>query len=261
VTAPQGGIPFGLYAEVYDLLYADKDYAAESAFVAGLIGKSLARADGARVVDLACGTGRHAFELTRLGFRVTGSDASEAMITTARSSAARDGLPVRFFCEPFQTCQRIGGTYDAALAMFASLGYLVSNEELAATFAGVRELLEPGGLFIFDVWNGFAVLRDYSPVRMKRAAGPNTSVIRISRTKLDEIRQVATVKFDFIIVPRGGEMVEFSETHLVRFFFPQELHQALTVQGFEVLLQCPFLDATRALEPTDWNATFVARKR
>ena len=255
-------VPFGVYAEVYDLLYQDKDYGAESEFVASLIRRCTSTATGGtRIIDLACGTGRHAIELTKLGFRVAGSDISEQMVSIARTSIAKAGVDIPLFVEPFQSCARIKGEFEVALAMFSSLGYLRSREDLIAALSGVRSLLAPRGLFIFDVWNGLATLKDYSPVRVKRVSGASASVLRVSRTTLDEVRQVATVKFEFVIMPRNGAPVEFTEEHLVRFFFPRELNDILESSGFEVLLQCPFMDASRTVEPHDWNMTFVARKR
>jgi len=255
-------LPFALYAEVYDLLYQDKDYGAESEFVAGLIRRfSSAAGTSARIVDLACGTGRHAIELAKMGYGVTGSDISENMVAIARAATDRDRVDVKLFSQPLQTCASIGGEFDVALAMFSSLGYLQSRQELDAALSGVRSLLAPDGLFIFDVWNGLATLRDYSPVRVKRVSGAQTSVLRVSRTVLDEIEQIATVNFDFLVMRRGEGPVEFSEQHLVRFFLPRELTDLLESGGFEVLLRCPFMQPDRDLGPLDWNMTFVARRR
>ena len=69
---------FGEYAKYYDLLYADKDYAAETAFVREIIRRL---APGARtLLELGCGSARHALELVRSDFTVTGVDLSAQMI-------------------------------------------------------------------------------------------------------------------------------------------------------------------------------------
>jgi predicted TPR repeat methyltransferase len=253
-------VPFGLYAEVYDLLYQDKNYPAESEFIASLIRRFAAAPNATRIIDLACGTGRHAIELARMGFRIAGSDISEQMVTVARAAIDAERLDIPLFVESFQSCARIKGEFDIVLAMFSSLGYLQSREDLEVALSGVRSLLAPRGLFIFDVWNGLATLKDYLPIRVKRASGAATSVLRVSRTALDAVRQIATVDFEFVVMPRDRPSVEFAEKHLVRFYFPRELNDILESSGFEVLLQCPFMNSSRALEPGDWNMTFVARK-
>ena len=62
-------IPFGEYSAIYDLIYRDKDYAGEANFVAALIKQHAPRREmQLRVLDLACGTGRHAMELAGMGY-------------------------------------------------------------------------------------------------------------------------------------------------------------------------------------------------
>src|SRR5262245_46108178 len=81
---------FGEYAKYYDLLYADKDYAAETAFVREIIRRL---APGARtLLELGCGSARHALELVRNRFTVTGADLSAQMI--ARADAQVTQLPL-----------------------------------------------------------------------------------------------------------------------------------------------------------------------
>lgn len=255
-----GPLPFGEYAAVYDLIYQDKDYAAEADFIVGLISRFAGgEAAPTAVIDLACGTGRHALELARRGFTVAGSDISGDMVEMAKRSAAQHRLPVQFYHHSFQTAGVIDRKFDVALAMFASLGYLTTWEEFAAACSGVRRLLASRGLFIFDVWNGDAVVRDFSPQRTKRASGAGLSVERTSRTTLDQARQVADVHFDFAVTRQNGSVSRFSERHLVRFFFPSELSERLSALGFTVLLRCPFMAPESELTGKDWNMTFVAR--
>src|SRR5438477_9986941 len=73
----------GRYAELYDFFYADKPYADEAAFVHDCIRKfsSTAVHD---VLELACGTGRHALELEKFGYNVTATDRSPDMLQVAR---------------------------------------------------------------------------------------------------------------------------------------------------------------------------------
>jgi ubiquinone/menaquinone biosynthesis C-methylase UbiE len=72
---------FNLYAAYYDLLYPDKDYSAETEYVADLITEA---APAQTVLDLGCGTGAHAFHFARRGFTVHGVDLSAEMIERAQ---------------------------------------------------------------------------------------------------------------------------------------------------------------------------------
>lgn len=252
---------FREYAQYYDLLYRDKDYRAEADFVARLLRK--VQADAAHppvdILDLACGTGRHSQELAGMGYRMEGSDLSAEMVAVAREAAENLCLPIVYHTESFQTCGRIGRQFDAVIAMFAAIDYLTDYRDLAASLRSIRGLIREGGVFVFDFWNGNAVVADYSPQRTKRAESGALRIVRESNTTLDKLAQVATVRFDFHLSNADKVVGEFSETHKVRYFYPQEMADFLAANGFELIHRCPFLHEDSAPTADDWNLTYVAR--
>ena len=251
---------FREYAQYYDLLYQDKDYIGEVRFVTRLLSRYLDKpAEQTEIIDLACGTGRHAQELRRMGYSVEGADLSADMIAIASQSANALSLPIRFYNESFQTCDRIGRKYDAVIAMFSAFDYLTDYMDLVCTLDNIRGLLREGGILIFDFWNGNAVINSHSPVRIKRAESGEDAIIRISNTSLDTIAQMATIKFDFILLRAGNVIREFSEAHEVRYFFPQEMMDFLAANGYEVVHRCPFLREDAGIKSDEWNLTYVAR--
>jgi SAM-dependent methyltransferase len=258
----QEPIPFGEYSAIYDLIYRDKDYAGEAGFVADLIEQYAPRQADAPilVLDLACGTGRHAMELAARGYVVEGSDISSGMVAVARNSATERGLDVRFHECSFQTADAIPGSFDVVLAMFAALGYLTHFADFELTLRNVGKKMATGGIFIFDVWNGAAVVSQYSPHKVRYEADDKRKVERVSRTTVDEVAQQAFVKFEFKVEYTDGVVKHFSEDHHVRFYFPQEMVDLLTALGFEVLLRCSFLQPEKAVSRDDWNMTYVVRK-
>jgi SAM-dependent methyltransferase len=252
--------PFREYAQYYDLLYRDKDYARETQFVVRLFDQWISKpADQIEVLDLACGTGRHAQQLARLGYRVEGSDISADMIFVAKEQANHLNLNIRYYNESFQTADRIARKYDAVIIMFSAINYLTDYNEFSKTLANIKSLLRDGGVLIFDFWNGNAVLNDFSPIRVKRVEGEGRSIMRISSTSLDKLSQIATVKFDFMLMQSGNVVREFSEVHSIRYFFPQEMVDLLKANGLEVIYRCPFLEQNALIEPNVWNLTYVVR--
>ena len=158
-----------------------------------------------------------------------------------------------------QECDRIDRKYDAVIAMFSAIDYLTDYRDLKRSLNNIRGLLREGGVFVFDFWNGNAVLKSFSPTRVRRVEEGDQAVIRISNTSLDTISQIATISFEFMLLKAGSIVREFSEIHPIRYFFPQEMMDLLAADGFEVVHRCPFLRENSEIEPDDWNLTYVAR--
>ena len=72
---------FRKYAKYYDLLYKDKDYYNETLYISKIIKKST---KGKKILEIGCGTGSHAIELSKKGFQVCGIDNSKQMISAAK---------------------------------------------------------------------------------------------------------------------------------------------------------------------------------
>ena len=101
---------------------------------------------GARLLDLCCGTGHLAQALTERGYRVTGVDASAAMLRFARQNAPA----VEFVMADARTFST-APVYAAVVSTFDSLNHLLTHEDLTAAFRTVFDALQPGGRFVFDL--------------------------------------------------------------------------------------------------------------
>jgi len=145
------GLFGALYAGAYDALYASKDYAGEVELLESLFATHATRPVRS-VLDLGCGTGRHAAILGSRGYRVVGVDRSNEMLAIAGRRAA--GLPagrVRFRRGDIRSI-RLAERFDAVVLMFNVLGYQVTDADALRTVGTARRHLEPGGLFACDVW-------------------------------------------------------------------------------------------------------------
>jgi len=194
-----------------------------------------------------------------MGFNVEGSDISGAMIARAEHAAREGGSSVVFHNHSFQESHLIEKKYHAVLTLFSAFCYLTNHDEIMASLKNIHGLLEPHGLFIFDYWNGNAVVKEYSPLKVLQKTAADRELIRISRTSLDREKQVAHVDFQFICLERGIKRHEFTEQHAVRYFFFKEIEAYLDINGFDLLYRSRFMADT--CTPDDWNITIVARKR
>jgi SAM-dependent methyltransferase len=241
------------YASAYDALYQDKDYLAECELIEHVF-NTYGLGQIRRILDLGCGTGGHAVPLAERGYDVVGVDRSAAMLEHARAR----GSTARFERSDIASLH-LDETFDAALLMFAVLGYHLANVDVQAALQAARRHLRPGAVLFFDVWYGPAVLMQRPGDRVKVIEAPDCQLIRMASSELDIRRHACTVHYRLWRVADGRRAQEVRESHAMRFFFPLELDMLLASAGFELvrLGSFPSLD----VEPSEntWNVGVVAR--
>ncbi|MBF0305502.1 MAG: class I SAM-dependent methyltransferase [Alphaproteobacteria bacterium] len=242
------------YAAAYDALYGDKDYEGECDLVLRLLAAHGGAGAGRRLLDLGCGTGNHAFPLARRGHAVTGVDRSPDMLERARAKTGQ-GAPAPAFHQADLRDLDLGRRFDAVLMMFAVLGYQHENADLLAALRTVRRHLEPGGLFVFDVWNGPAVLTDRPGRRVRPVETAGGPLVRTADSRLDVARQLCHVRFAL----RGPDGFERAEEHTMRFFSPPELDLALGCAGLRLLDLRSLPDGEGPPDERAWTVIGVAR--
>ena len=251
-----------VYADQYDLFYADKDYQAECDFIEQVFQRSATRPIRS-ILDLGCGTGGHAIPLAQRGYQVTGVDISADMLAQAQRKARqtfnvqRSNVPT--FCQGDLRTLDLGCTFDAVLMMFAVLSYQRTNDDLAAALATVRRHLAPGGLFVCDFWYGPAVLTQRPSERVKVIEQDSERIIRLVRPTLDTLHHTVRVDYHLLRLRNRTLLAETQEQHLVRFLFPQELAYFASVAGLKVEHLCPFMALEQGPTEQDWNIVAVAR--
>ncbi|HWH07909.1 MAG TPA: methyltransferase domain-containing protein [Candidatus Thermoplasmatota archaeon] len=243
------------YSSLYDLIYAKKDYEAEADFVLSRFRAAGARPE--RVLEVGCGSGGHALPLLRRGVRVTGVDLSAAMVRRAREKAAAAGLPGDFHVGDVRSARVPGAPFDAAISMFAVLGYLTTDDDLLAGLRNVRAHLRDGGLLQFDAWNGLAVAAQGPERRVAVFEDGARTLERVATPTLDPEAQVCTVRYDLTVRWSGGED-RFVEHHPMRYFFPRELALLLRAAGFR-LVDLRAFPGGGPLTPRDWSVSVLAR--
>jgi SAM-dependent methyltransferase len=245
--------PFGRdYASAYDSIYADKDYEHEC----DLLEESFRRfAAGAvrTVLDLGAGTGNHALPLVRRGYEVVGVDIASGMVDISRGKAAQAHLEIDFRQGDVRTV-RLDREFDAALLMFAVLGYQRTDADVRSALATARAHVRAGGVLVLDLWYGPAVLSEPPEDRHRLISTPEGELSRTVSSELDAERHLCTVRYRL-----AGAGREATETHVMRFYFPDELKAFLGDAGFELVRLAAFGDLDRPATTDSWTATVVAR--
>jgi SAM-dependent methyltransferase len=249
----------GKHAEYYDLFYKDKPYREEAEYVLALI--RARRAEVGTILDLGCGTGLRCLELARRGFTVCGVDQSVSMLAAARQhlAAARDiSVEIVDFQAGDITAFRTKSRHDAVISQFHVFSYLTTETALKQAVECSFANLNPGGVFLFDYWHGPGVIKDPPVVRSKIAENAN---LRVKRTVTPEhLPDQHLVKLTVslqVTEKDGGTVSEGEETYTLRYWFPNELEEALRSAGFKEIQHYAWMTRS-APGPEAWQACTVA---
>jgi len=145
----------------YELIYENyaKKYDQE-VFVHGTLGEcdfienEIDRDKSVRILDIGCGTGRHAIELAKRGYRVTGVDLSNTLLERAREKAATSGVSVDFRRQDARELP-FSSEFDLALMICEGGFSLMETDEMNfEILKGAERALKPGGKLIFTTLNG-----------------------------------------------------------------------------------------------------------
>ncbi len=249
---------FGMYSEYYDLLYRDKDYVAETDYVATLLNRFMPEAKN--LVDLGCGTGKHAVEFAKRGYKVTGIEMSESMLNIAKNNLPGSGIgtnDVKYICGDISKIQT-GEKYDAAMALFHVMGYLTENSQILKGIRNIASHLTDGGLLIFDYWYGPAVLSQKPEKRSKLLKGNGLVLRRNAEPELLINENIVEVNYNIEAKAESGEVLQLDEKHSMRYFFLPEIKLLLDQCGFRVLLNEEWMTG-KELSEESWSGVCVAK--
>jgi len=166
------------FGEEYLALYPDRDdleAERQAQFAFGLLRPYAAKGPGG-ILDLACGTGRHAVVLSRGGFPVTGLDLSVPLLARARARRA-DPAP-GFVRADMRRLPFAGRSFGAVVNFFTSFGYFDDPADDVRVIGEIGRLLSPGGAFLSDVFNASRVLATLVSREEKTVAGERVSIRR-----------------------------------------------------------------------------------
>ena len=248
--------PFDAYAAYYDLLYRQKDYAAEAAYVDRSIRRYQPYAGS--LLELGSGTGGHAVHFSRMGYDVHGIDLSPAMVSLAKDRAGRDDAQAPTFEVADLRTFRAPRLFDAVVSLFHVMSYQVDDDDFRAALATASAHLVPGGVFVFDCWYGPAVLADPPRVRTRTLSGGAFSVFRKAYPDHDPVHRRVDVRFE-IDVRNGDSRERIDELHPMRYFFRDEVEAFLEDAGLHTLEARAWLEESDP-DTSSWYASFVAQK-
>jgi ubiquinone/menaquinone biosynthesis C-methylase UbiE len=245
----------GLHAGYYDLVYEDKPYAYEARFVARHLEAVLGRRPRT-LLDLACGTGRHAVEFAAMGIEVTGVDLNEELLAHARERAPKIDFVAQDMCELDLGDAR----FDAVTCLFDSIGYPQTSERVIAALAAAGRHLGAGGALAVEFLHASAMLLHAAPVRVRRwDTEDGGELLRVSETRIDVPRQVMDVKYELVELKPDGTYERWSERQANRFFSVDEMSALMGAAGLDVVESVSAYQESGEIEAETFHVLALAR--
>lgn len=243
------------YSYYYDIFYQNKDYSHEVKIINQII-KSYNR-KFLTILDLACGTGKHAELLARLGFSVQGLDISGEMIDLAKKRIKKTGIPMDFHIGDIKNFS-IDKPVDVVTLLFNSINYLLKKDEITNCLKNVYRSLKPSGIFICEFWHGAPTLTGYSPLVVKEYKNKDVKGLRISKTKIDLLKNQLEITFDGLITKNKKVIGDFHEEHTIRYFFVPEVLEWLKEAGFKKVDLKVAYDMNEKVTDLTWHILAIA---
>lgn len=179
-----------------------------------------------RVLDLGCGQGRHALELARRTYQVTGLDRDEGAISEARGLAREAGQEIIYVVGDMLRLDELPGEFDAVISMWQSFCYF-DEETNAALLKQIHRKLSSNGRFIIDLFN-----RDYFEQRQGVTQRDINGVNVQTHTFLQGNRLHSVLQYSKEQRELGGDHFEF------QMFTADEFCAFAITCGFTPLLVC-----------------------
>lgn len=176
------------------------------------------------VLDVGCGTGRHAIELARRGYQVVGIDVAARYLAEARAAAERQGLEVEFRLQRGADLDE-ENVYDFVLAFYHTLGFM-SEDAIAHHLGSIRAAIKPSGAFLL-VLAGPRLTENVDTAPVKLWTERDGKFILVEKRIQDGSRYERTVVID----PDADLITEFVERQ--RAFALADVQRHLAVAGFQ----------------------------
>lgn len=170
----------------YHILYDHRNDDEAQVFIKKLV-QEISIPKNARILDLACGKGRHSRYLNKLGYKVVGVDLSEESISCAKS---HENESLSFACKDMRKPIELG-EFDLICNLFTSFGYFESQEDNLTVLHAIKPSLKQNGILVIDFLNAEKVATELIPEQTIIKSGISFQIQR----KIDNHRIVKTINF------------------------------------------------------------------
>ena len=206
---------------------------------------------GSKILDVGCGTGRHAIALSQRGYRVIGVDLSPIYLAEARQITRVLKLKAHFVRRDMRRID-FRRQFHAALSLFTSFGYFPKASDDLRVLRGIHRALLPGGLLLLDTLNGYQLHR--------RWVGKRWDELEDGSLALDEVfllKKENAIKTRWIFIKNGAreEIVSF-----IRLYTRPGMTHLLRKAGFRAVRFWGTLEGSSYVPAQSHRLVVLARK-
>jgi SAM-dependent methyltransferase len=226
------------FAETADMAWTDRTEAEVERAM-----RMLKPEGGERVLDLACGSGRHSLELRRRGFEVVGADISPELLEIARGDAEKEGLAVTFVEADLRQLE-FDAEFDIVLSLNdGAIGYLETDEENLRAFEVISRSLKQGGRHLMQLPN-VLYAQEHLPQKSWISGSSMIELVEHRWNRRDRYMEGAMIPVRFGEVLGELKPIEFRQ----RLYTVEELTEIMSSVGMELIRV--FHGSGKVREPT-----------
>jgi len=208
-------------AKYYDLIYYRKDYAKEASELKKLFSK-YKKSAGTRLLDVACGTGRHIKHL-KDEYNCTGIDLNEEILKIARKNVK----DVEFI-QADMTSFNLERKFDVITCLFSSIGYVKTYQNLKRTFQKFSEHLVEGGVAFIEPWFTREVY-DVGRPSMTIYDGDDVKIARLNTSEIQD--DISVMDMYYLIAERDKGVRHYVDRHKLGLFEVDETLKIMVESG------------------------------
>lgn len=245
----------GKYHDYYDSLnIGKKDYKAEVERLQSICSlNGISQIDN--ILEIGSGTGNHTEYLCEIANKVVACDTDQEMIDIAIKKLSATNVSF------FDDLSKIeDNNFNLCVMMWHVLNYFQDISTINHIFSNVHNRLLPNSLFIFDAWNGIAVIRDI-PKTVKNEIETDDVKIVHELNSSTSLMDQRTIVLNKIAVYKNGKLTDnFSKEVYHYIWTPKIISELLKENGFELIKIAKVNDYSTLANEDDWKIVFIARK-
>lgn len=216
------------FAVAYDEMMENVDYVRWANYIDKLF--DLYNYHPKRLLNIACGTGSVDTLLARKGYEMSGIDLAREMLLWAKEKAEASNVHLRLWQQDMRYLT-VAKPYDAALCLYDSINYIVTEDELKLVFYKVFDALVPQGMFIFDVTTEHNIVKHFH--RQTFAENFDNFSYIWKNLYLHKDKLCKTILTFFL--KEGDHYQKYDELHVQKIFSIDQVKKLLDEAGFKML--------------------------